>query len=55
MYRKEYESADNLKVFIKVLIASLRNILSDNYLLYEVKENQEIEISHLKENNTELK
>ena len=42
IYQKAYETIDGLRMFVKSVFATLKNILFDNYSLYEVKEQLEI-------------
>ena len=38
IYQKTYENIEGLRMFIKSLFITVRNILYDNYCLYEIKE-----------------
>lgn len=45
IYQKTYETIDGLRMFVKSVFVTLKNILFDNYSLYEVKEQLEIQVA----------
>ena len=48
IYQKAYESVEALRIFIRSAFNVMKNVLTDNYELHEVKDNLELDLNSLK-------